>query len=269
MDIQFSLHGAPLLLSEAEALIQSSRNIKKPLEIDISDYFDVSDLDSNNLFELAVKTKNQDLASLAFKISVSKSKPSKSLQSQKKTANTIVNIIPYKNNERKLKSNVEDIIHELNKSSSLAMIGAAMILKMVSRKDETTIRETAIWTVNTMWEKGGNVQHSKLFKGFEFMGGKLEPIHLRHGIERRHTFHVSPIYIGLREGLSYCLQNGLVTSRKRLSTGSYKDKPHGAEQMQRVYYSFKKTEKGEELINLWADLDAYIYKGFCSQKEAA
>lgn len=269
MDIQFSLHGAPLLLSEAEALIQSSSNIKKPLEIDISDYFDVSDLDSNNLFELAVKTKNQDLASLAFKISVSKSKPSKSLQSQKKTANTIVNIIPYKNNERKLKSNVEDIIHDLNKSSSLAMIGAAMILKMVSRKDETTIRETAIWTVNTMWEKGGNVQHSKLFKGFEFMGGKLEPIHLRHGIERRHTFHVSPIYIGLREGLSYCLQNGLVTSRKRLSTGSYKDKPHGAEQMQRVYYSFKKTEKGEELINLWADLDAYIYKGFCSQKEAA
>lgn len=269
MDIQFSLHGAPLLLSEAEALIQSSSNIKKPLEIDISDYFDVSDLDSNNLFELAVKTKNQDLASLAFKISVSKSKPSKSLQSQKKTANTIVNIIPYKNKDRKLKSNVEDIIHDLNKSSSLAMIGAAMILKMVSRKDETTIRETAIWTVNTMWEKGGNVQHSKLFKGFEFMGGKLEPIHLRHGIERRHTFHVSPIYIGLREGLSYCLQNGLVTSRKRLSTGSYKDKPHGAEQMQRVYYSFKKTEKGEELINLWADLDAYIYKGFCSQKEAA
>ena len=268
MDIQFSLHGAPLLLSEAEALIQSS-SIKKPLEIDISNYFDVSDLDSSNLFELAVKTKNQDLASLAFKISVSKSKPSKSLQNQKKTTNTIVNIIPYKNSDRKLKSAVEDIIHDLNKSSSCAMIGAAMILKMVSRKEETTIRETAIWVVNTMWEKGSSVQHSKFFKGFEFMGGKLEPIHLRHGIERRHTFHVSPIYIGLREGLSYCLQHGLVTSRKRLSTGAYKDRPQGAEQMQRVYYSFKKTEKGEELLNLWADLDDYIYKGFCSQKEAA
>lgn len=269
MDIQFSLHGAPLLLSEAEALIQSSSNIKKPLEIDISDYFDVSDLDSGNLFELAVKTKNQDLASLAFKISVSKSKPSKSLQDQKKTKNTIVNIIPYKNSNRKLKSNVEDVIYDLNKSSSSAMIGAAIILKMVSQKDETTLRETAIWAVNTMWEKDKSVRSSKFFKGFELLGGKLEPIHLRQGIERRHTFHVSPLYIGLREGLAYCLQQGLVTSRKRLSTGSYKDKTPRSDLMQRVYYSFKKTEKGEELINLWADLDDYIYKGFCAQKEAA
>lgn len=269
MDIQFSLHGAPLLLAEAEALIQNSRNVKKPLEIDISNYLDVTDLDSSNLFELAVKTKNQDLASLAFKISVSKNKLTKPEQDKKKPKNTIVNIIPYKNSERKLKSKVEDIIFELNKSNSYPMIGAAMILKMVSMKEETTIRETAMWIANTMWEKNDTIQSSKFFKGFEFVGGKLEPIHLRSGIARRHTFHVSPIYISLREGLTYCLEQGLVTSRKRLSTGSYKDGSPRVDVMQRVYYSFKKTEKGRELINLWADLDDYIYNSFCSHLEAA
>ena len=89
MDIQFSLHGSPLLYSEAEALIQTSTRIKKPLKIDITDYVNVDELNSSKLFDLAVKTKNQELASLAFKISVSKDKTT----TKQENKNTVVNIL--------------------------------------------------------------------------------------------------------------------------------------------------------------------------------
>ena len=262
MDIQFSLHGSPLLYSEAEALIQTSTKIKKPLNIDITDYVSVDELNSSKLFDLAVKTKNQELASLAFKISVSRDKTVK----KQEPKNTIVNIIPYK---EKTKS-IEDIIDDINMSSSYPMIGAAMIMKMLSTKEESTLRETAIFFANLMWNDSTVAKNSKFFKGFEYKEGALVPLLLRDGVERKHTFHVAPIYLGLREGLAYCVEKDLVRSRRRLSTGSpYRETAPNAEQMQRVYYSFKATEKGKNLYETWADIDNYIRINFHNQRQAS
>jgi hypothetical protein len=39
--------------------------------------------------------------------------------------------------------------------------------------------------------------------------------------------------------------------------------------MQRVYYSFKATEKGKDLYETWADIDNYIRMNFHGQRQAS
>ena len=73
MTFQFLLNGTPLEQSEAATLIKTVKNSRSAPTIELSEVFDTSKLDSKSLFELAVDKGSQELASLAWKISVGKS----------------------------------------------------------------------------------------------------------------------------------------------------------------------------------------------------
>lgn len=257
MNIQFSLAGTQIETNEALALLAASNqdSTKSNPVIELDKIIDLHDLDANVLFQTAVTTGNQELASLAWKISVHKQQSS---TKPKETPN--LTLVSYKRQAESL----EAIIEYLNSTSSYCSTGVAMVLKMASEKEWTTLRETAIHFANTMWTKHPETRVSKFFRGFELINGELAPIDYNGKIDRKKTFHVSPMYIALREGLLYCTRNNLVEQKRMLSVGApYTKNPTASIQStRRIYYKFKATERGMNLTEMWADMDRYINKKF-------
>lgn len=235
--------------------VTSNKNNKKPL-IDIGNFIDSKSLDANKLFELSVSNKSHELASLAWKISVQQN------QSELKSVNTTVKSFSPKLKHKS--SNLEDIIEHLNKSTNYASLGVALLLNATRETEWVTLRETATNVVNNILVKKPNGHASRFLRGFEWNIEKQKylPVDLSSGRERKNTFHVSPLYIALREGLLYCKENGLVEQKKLLSVGALytKNSDPSSDATRRIYYKVKASDRGRDLTSLWADLDRYIEK---------
>jgi hypothetical protein len=258
MNIQFSLAGTALNSEEALALLESTKGKGSNSVIELERIIDINELDANVLFQTAVATGDQNLASLAWKISVSKkTEPQPVKETPKLTLVT----------PAKKLQDLDSIIDYLNKTSSYTSTGVAMLLKMSAGKEWFTLRETAIHFANTIFAEDRMLITSKFFRGFEYVDGKLSPIDYNGKIERKKTFHVSPMYIALREGLVYCTRNELLEQVRVLSVGApYVDQPTPSVQAtRRVYYKIRATERGKQLAEMWADLDRYIVRNFAAQ----
>lgn len=258
MNFQFRIGGTILEQNEAEALLSATKNSSTPTIIDLNPVLSHAQMDAGKLFELAVTQKNQDLASLAWKISVQQQQEAK----KKETAKTPkLTLVSYEKQQ-----SLESIIEHLNNTTSYRSLGVAMLLKATKEREWVTLREVATEFANEMWPRVST--NCKLLKGFEHKAGKLTPVDLSSGIERRYTFHVSPLYISLREGLIYCKSQNLMEQKKMLSVGApyAKTTDPRTESTRRIYYKIKATERGEALAELWADIDRYIQKGFQIQQ---
>lgn len=259
MNFQFALAGIPIEMAEAEALLKATRGDTANPVIDISSLIDSENLDASKLFEMAVSKKQQDLASLAWKISMQQTKPIKATQMAAPTKLRLV---------EKEESSVDlgEIIDHLNNSRSYATLGVAMLLKATSTKQWVTLRETATFFANELFKQRHVVPPSKFLRGFQVMDGGMSvgPVDMSSGLERRHTFHVSPMYIALREGLLYCKKHDLVEQKRMLSVGApYAKAPkNNSDSTRRIYYKISATSRGKQMVNLWADLDQYIMKNF-------
>jgi hypothetical protein len=257
MNIQFSLAGTALNDKEALALLESTKSKNTNSVIELEKIIDVNDLDANMLFQTAVVTGNQELASLAWKISVAKAEaPQPVAKTPEPTLATT---------SKKL-AELDTIIDHLNKTTSYCSTGVAMLLKMSRTQECFTLRQTAIHFANSIFASHPEVLASKFFKGFEYIDGKLSPIGLNGKIERNKTFHVSPMYLALREGLLYCTRNQLMKQMRRLSVGApYVENPSpsvGA--TRRIYYAVQATDRGKQLAEMWADMDRYIVRNFAA-----
>lgn len=261
MNFQFRLGGMPLETSEAMALLTMNSGSSKPPVIDLETLVGHVALDAGKLFEMAVSKQDQNLAALAWKVSVQQQNKTTSKKSQTPKLKVIKSV----HSDVK---DLESIIEHLNNSSSYNALGVAMLLRAASKKEWITLRATAIQFANQMWSnsltKKGFATNSKMFRGFEFTNGSLNPVDVSSGVERRNTFHVSPMYIALREGLLYCKQQNLVEQEKCVSIGApyASNKSPQADSTRRIYYRIKASERGKELTSLWADLDRYIEKTF-------
>jgi hypothetical protein len=257
MTFQFLLNGTPLEQGEAATLIKTVRNSRSTPTIELSEVFDISKLDSKALFEIAVTMGSQELASLAWKISVGK--PTKKLKAGRPAAQKTVWEGP------------EALIEELHKSQSYWAVGAAMILDYFSEfNDWNTLRKIAIFYVNDIDASNNKVPHdSILYKGFTWSEelGNFDPVVLRAGVDRKDTFHVSPMYLSLREGMNWCMKNGLVEQKSQMSYGSL-DGASG-NTMQRVYYNLRLTKRGQDVSLLWADSNEYILNFFASRRQGS
>jgi hypothetical protein len=256
MTFQFLLNGTPLEQGEAATLIKTVRNSRSTPTIELSEVFDISKLDSKALFEIAVTMGSQELASLAWKISVGK--PAKKMKAGRPATQKTVWEGP------------EALIEELHKSQSYWAVGAAMILDYFSEfNDWNTLRKIAIFYVNDIDASNNKVPHdSILYKGFTWSEelGNFEPVVLRAGVDRKDTFHVSPMYLSLREGMNWCMKNGLVEQKSQMSYGSL-DGASG-NTMQRVYYN-RLTKRGQDVSLLWADSNEYILNFFASRRQGS
>jgi len=253
MNFQFCLAGTPIEPHEAVALLEiaAPKGSSKPM-IDISTIIDTKELNASKLFELAVSKQNQDLASLAWKISVQQKQPATFGAPKLKVVSSVK------------EPTLEGIIEQLNGTNSYCALGTAMLLKATSFKQWVTLRETATYFAGEIVNKKLGFPTSKFLRGFEMVEGKPTPIDLSSGIERKHTFHVSPMYIALREGLVYCKKHGLVEQKQMLSVGApySKNSSLQIDSTRRIYYKINCSKRGLQLVEMWADMDRYIEKNF-------
>lgn len=264
MNFQFRLLGTPVEPNEAAALLTATKGAnRKPFDIELSSLLDFKTVDSKKLFDLAVENNNQDLASLAWKVSVNQKQSQPQFQHHVETPKKLKPVVVSQND-----TSVDDLIDKMLRSTAYPFVGGAMLLKAASDKEWVTLRETALTLATTMWERFEVPPGSKFFRGLALQDGKFTTLDLSAGVPRRLTFHVSPLYISLREGLLFCLREGLVEQRRMLSTGC-KDKEKvvstSIAQMQRMYYKVRLTAKGKQLCSRWGDIDAYIERQFKAQ----
>lgn len=256
MNFQFQLKGQPIEEREAIALFSACQSAgKKPYPIDIEKLLDTSTIDSKELFNIAVENGIADLASLAFKVSVAQRSDSNTEKLRRapigrKTVSP--KKIPHNPKERN-----EDLIDTLHGVSAYWAVGVASIMNVAQSGEWVTLREIAIKTANHMDKIKGMPSNSVLYKGFVRIDGGLQPLDLTQGIDRKRTFHVSPMYIGLREGLIWCTKKDLVEQRSHLSTTAPDEKTNFGN-VSRVFYKLRATEKGIEFAEMWADMENYI-----------
>ena len=256
MNFQFAFNGTPIEPHEAVALLEASSNkgSSKPV-IDISNLIDSKDLDAGKLFELAVSNQNQGLASLAWKISVqqNQARPRKAQGQSTYSTSRILTADT---------DSIENIIEHLNSTTNYTSLGVALLLRATSNKEWITLRETAIHYVNEVILNKLGLNNSKFLRGFEWDGQQYMPVDMSSGQKRRNTFHVSPLYISLREGLVYCKKHDLVNQKKMLSVGALyvKNPSPSVDSTRRLYYKIKASDRGQQLIKMWADMDRYIEK---------
>lgn len=256
MNFQFCFNGTPIEPHEAVALLEASsyKGPTKPV-IDICNLIDSKDLDAGKLFEMAVSNQNQGLASLAWKVSVQQN------QAQPRKVQT-----PASHSASKALTvdtdSIENIIEHLNGTSTYTSLGVALLLRATSSKEWVTLREAAIHYVNDVILDKLKLNNSKFLRGFKWDGNQFMPVDMSSGQKRRDTFHVSPLYISLREGLVYCKKHDLVNQKKMLSVGApYTKNPSpSVDSTRRLYYKIKASDRGQQLIKMWADMDRYIDK---------
>ena len=254
MNFQFRLKGTPIENAEAKALLAVTQpDTKAPLAIDLEKIIDLRVLDSTTLFELAIKNKTPQLAKLAFEVGSHTVKrkrgrpPGKTSVSPKKM-------------KSKVNATPEEIIEELHKSASYWAVGAASIILEAQPDEWLTTREIAIRIANRFSKRNRVPQNSILFKGFVKDKNGLIPLDFSSKTERNKTFHVSPIYLGIREGLIWCVKRGLIDQQSEVSIGARdKKKPlTRGSKMSRVFYKIKATKKATEIVEMWGDLPKYV-----------
>jgi len=244
----YTLKGNALTKDEAAALVQASSS--SPIEIELSSVLNLRKVDSAKLFKLSVEKKLPELARLAWKISVNDAPSTK-----KKKTETGAEIVS-------LQKATDKVLEELHKVTGLWGVSAAMILSCCSNGEWWTLRQVATYWANNLDLNSRSV----MYQGFDLMNGTWEPREFRAGVDRRTTFHVSPVYIGLRDALSWLMAQGLVERTKKVSKGSNSPTSKAAVQaMSRMYYAVKLTERGRELIELWGDADEFIKNGLVSR----
>jgi len=258
MTFQFLFNGTPLEANEAAVLVKSINSGRTKPTIELSDVFDMSSVDSKALFDMAVDKGSHELASLAWKISIGKParKPHAVRPGRQAAAPTVW-------------EGPEALIEELHRSQSYWSIGAAMLMNYFgTSEDWSTLRKIGIHFVNTIGSTKGMPDNSVLYKGFTWNDEEMafEPLDYRAGIDRKQTFHVSPMYLSLREGLGWCVRHGLVEQKSQISYGS-KDQDQDSATMRRVYYSVRLTKRGHDVIKLWADSYSYIESFFMKRRQ--
>lgn len=264
MDFHFRFNGTPLQHEEARALLQATKkDEKKSLTIDLEKIIDMKVLDSRKLFDIALKEKTPHLAHVAFQLGATTSTPARKRGRPPGSKNKVT---------KKVNSSIQDtpdqIIHRLHKSSSYWAAGVAAIILESSETEWITTREIATRLANKLHQKGNLPKDSLLYKGFIKSKGSLIPLDLTTKVDRSRTFHVSPLYLGIREGLIWCHRRGLIEHTTDVSTGA-RDKKKASNRgvhTSRVFYKIRATKKATEVLDLWADIDKYVESFYKTRK---
>ena len=260
MDIKFKYQGCTLENLEAIALMKAAK-APQPFEVDLGKLIDIKVIDSQKLFKLSVEQQNPALANLAFKLATTEKKEFKVVVKAPTSAKVS------KKQEPVTKTQAVDIVDYLNRKSCYRNAGATLLLHFCATTESRAIRDIAVEFANKCLSEYKIDPRSVVFRGFtKTKTGLLEPIETHSAVIRRDSFHVSPLYIALRAGLTYCDNNGLLSIRQQYSNGSHSENASAkADLMRRMFYTFKLTGKGNEVKETWGDMEAYLVKFFNSR----
>jgi hypothetical protein len=253
MDFTFKIGDAELTTGEAKALFQACGNLPS-ICIDVANHIDPSLMDATKLFSISVKTKNPQLANLAAKFAIEGVRAPK----QRKARAQMVRISATKPTHPI--RNAEEAIEKLCAAENLKSLGAGMILLMLKGKKKKTLRQIATQLVNQLAYKGEVSADSDIFRGFaQDSEGHYRPIVKEPGNDRTVCYHASPIYTSLRDGCALLRDWDLLELHHTEEIGSVDKNLRGASsQLRRFVYQIELRSKGEEVADIWNDLDTYI-----------
>jgi hypothetical protein len=254
MNVQFNLNGISLKQSEAETLLTTAG--APSIQLDISKYLSKGQVNVKKLFDLSIEKQRPELAALAAKLAIQapahqQEQPEPKARQRRKGIRRLHEV------EATDVPAIECLDYLLT-HKKLGSIGAAMIIETVGVGRPTTLRDIAVEQVNRAWNKGIS-EHSTIFRGFEDNGKSFVPIVTR-AEKGGTTFHASPLYNALREGLKYLVKNGLAEATAKTSWGSEdKELTDNEKQLCRTVYEVTLSDKGKELHEIWADAEKFIY----------
>lgn len=254
MNVQFNLNGINLKQSEAETLLTTAGT--PSIQLDISKYLSKGQVSVKKLFDLSIEKQRPELAALAAKLAIQA--PAHQQQQSEPKARQLRKGVRRLHEVEATDAPAIECLDYLLTHKKLGSIGAAMIIETVGSGRPTTLRDIAVEQVNRAWNKG-ITEHSAIFRGFEDNGKSFVPIVTR-AEKGAITFHASPLYNALREGLKYLVKNGLAEATAKTTWGSDdKELTDNEKQLCRTVYEVNLSDKGKELNEIWADAEKFIY----------
>lgn len=255
MNLQFALGDTVLDKSEVNSLLTATGQ-DATFHIDIAKHVDVKTLDAQKLFTLSVEKKDPALAALASKLAISGFKAKRSYNRNEANVISSTPVTPIK---------PEQLLEKMVTDKSLKNLGAAMILDALFEgpDPELTLREIATAQVNKLGASPQVSRMSDVFRGFQqkstFYG--WEPV-TSTKVERSKRYHASPVYTALRDGLATLTKFGMVNVRETVSFGGHSGDNPSAAVLQRKVYEISLTSEGEDLADMWGDIESYIAHGW-------
>jgi len=249
-NFQFTLYDQTISEKEVNSLFAMFAS--EPIKIELTKLIKLSKLNTKQLFELAVSKKDENLAQLAWKLSVNpKAKTAKRYSSKKSS-------VPNKIAPENLTT--DTVISTLCRSKSLWAAGTAALLWSVYQADvsaeqELTLRGISEMFVNKVWFDDLVPENSVIFKGFSYISATDKSWEADvTKTKKRTNYHTGPMYTGLRAGLLWAKHHGLVETREAISYGKLSGPTDSVvDKMQRKYYTIHPTLFGIDTMKIWDD----------------
>jgi hypothetical protein len=249
-NFQFTLYDQAISEKEANSLLAMSAT--EPIKIELTKLVKISKLNTKQLFELAVSKKDENLAQLAWKLSVNPQAQTAKRYAARK--NTVPNKIAPED------LTTDSVISTLCRSKALWTAGTAALLWGMYQADvpaeqELTLRRVSEMFVNKVWFDDLVPENSVVFKGFSYIAAidKAWEADVTK-TKTRTNYHAGPMYTGLRAGLLWAKHHGLVETREAISYGKLSGPTDSVvDKMQRKYYTIHPTLFGIDTMKIWDD----------------
>lgn len=264
---QFTLNEQPVTDKEALALLKASKFADDEIpQIELTKVFNIKKLNTKELFMQAVASQNQDLATLAWKISVATSdssdKPEKSKYIRPKVSHKIA---PEFLNE-------DSVIASLCTNTAYWSVGVALLLYSLNERFHpgVTLKEICIDYVNQAWHKFDMPEDSILFTGFKReetnVGVIWSPVRQTKA-GAKNSYPASAVYMCAREGMQWAKEHNLIDLETCVSYGSESgDDDIRTAKTQRKYYKLSSTEFGSRVFSKWGDSIELVNRYFASRR---
>lgn len=264
---QFTLNEQPVTDKEALALLKASKFSEDEIpQIELTKVFNLKKLNTKDLFMQAVASQNQDLATLAWKISVATGDATELAKPKKYTRPKV----SHKINAEEL--NEDTVIAVVCTNTAYWSVGVALLLYALNERFHpgVTLKEICIDYVNQAWHRFDLPEDSILFTGFQKEETNVGPVWApirSSGKDTRNTYPASAVYMAAREGMVWAKEHGLIETETCVSYGSEDgdDSPRTA-MTQRKYYKLSSTEFGARVFAKWGDSIELVNRYFESRR---
>jgi hypothetical protein len=254
-NLQFTLYDQQLTEKEANALISlAKKESPEPIKIEISKIVKLKKLNIKQLFELSVTRKDENLAQLAWRLSVA--------PSTAKFKNTTYRKNPIPHQIPQDQISTDTVVSKIcNRKSNWAAGGAIILWAIyqseVKPEDGLTLRTISELFLNRVWFDDLLQENSPVFKGFNYYPNteKAWEAHInKSDSDNRENYYGSPLYSALRSGLLWVKHHGLVDTQEAVSVGRVDGlNDSNTEKMQRKYYTVHPTLFGIDTMKVWDD----------------
>lgn len=248
----FTLQGVPISEKQAAALVTRVKGLdKSDLSIELTKLFKINKINTKQLFKEAVETRDEDLANLAFTLSLDNPRRTSTSAQRKAISNVIAPEL----------RNVQSVITTLGASKSSWAAGVcATLWALINTETEDgkfTVKDICESVINELYREEYINDSSPLYKGFVHKATtdwsyspRLFAVVSKK--EEAFTYHEGSLYASIRQGVLWAKEHTLVNVEEGISYGRHGEQAEGpGARTQRKFYKISATKFGSEVSSEW------------------